>query len=121
MLHFKEHCGCEDADPVLEMGVSIDEQVNDLLFRELSQPLLSPESGFLRVKKILAEYQIDMPEFYDLEQEGDELVIDLSEAQSLYILYSLTDNGYYEFYAEVGNPDRIKELLESGEGDSEED
>jgi hypothetical protein len=55
MLHFKEHCGCEDADPVLEMGVSIDEQVNDLLFRELSQPLLSPESGFLRVKKILAE------------------------------------------------------------------
>lgn len=39
---------------------------------------------------------------------------------SVYILYYLTDEGHYEFYAEVGNDSRMKELT-SDEGELEEE
>jgi hypothetical protein len=38
----------------------------------------------------------------------------------LYVLYSLSDEGYYEFYAEITDDAGIEKLLSSGGEDQEE-
>tara|TARA_R110000868_G_C10861281_1_gene761538 strand:- start:1275 stop:1460 length:186 start_codon:yes stop_codon:yes gene_type:complete len=60
-----------------------------------------------------------MPALYDADPEGDEVVLDLDNNLGVYILYTLTDDDNYEFYAEVGIESRMQELL-SDEGEPEE-
>lgn len=93
--------------------------VNDALFKNLDAPFLTPEAGFHEVRKILFMYGIDMPALFDLDSEGDELVLDANAYGDmniglLYILYSLSDEGYYEFYAEVTDEAGIEKLLSDG-------
>ena len=57
-----------------------------------------------------------------MDPEGDELVLDASPYGDaplglLYILYSLSDEGYYEFYAEVTDDAGIEKLLADGADD----
>ena len=47
-------------------------------------------------------------------------MIDLDDNLGVYIIYSLTDDDDYEFYAEVGNENRMQELLSDGENSEEE-
>lgn len=93
--------------------------VNDALFADLDAPFLTPQAGFEQIRKIVLRYGIDMPAVFDLDSEGDELVLDVDaygEAPLglLYILYSLSDEGYYEFYAEVTDDAGIERLLADG-------
>jgi hypothetical protein len=39
----------------------------------------------------------------------------------LYVIYYLTDEGYYDFYAEVGDEERMEELTSDDEDFTEED
>ena len=56
------------------------------------------------------------------DQVADELAIDLKQYDQeipykLYLIYDL-ENGYYNFHAEVGDEDRIADLLlDEGEGE----
>jgi hypothetical protein len=95
-------------------------EINNRLDRDLNDVLLSPESGLQRIRKVLNAYGYDMPALYDADPDGDEVILDLEENLSVYIIYYLTDDDNYEFYAEVGNESRMEELLSDGEDKEEE-
>jgi len=93
--------------------------VNDALYKNLDAPFLTPQAGFQEIRKILFMYGIDMPAVFELDEDGDELVLDANAYGDahlglLYILYSLSDEGYYEFYAEVTDEAGIEKLLADG-------
>jgi len=86
-------------------------EVNQLLETELDKPFVSPQSGILAIRKVLQILSMEMPALYDANPEGDEVVYDLDNGLSIYLIYSPTDDGYYEFYAEVGDEERMNELM----------
>ena len=104
-------------------------KINSVFTIELSDIFLSPESGFQKVRKVLHRFGLDMPPMYGMDPDGDEIVLDVTQygdaslgSGLLYILYSLNDEGYYDFYAEINDETGIEELLASGiEGEDEED
>jgi len=101
-------------------------EVNLRLVNELNQVFLSPESGIQMIRKVLHRFSFDLPALYDADPEGDEVVIEINQfgqedlSSNIYILYYLTDAGYYEFYAEIGDEETMEDLL-SDEGDLEEE
>ncbi len=101
-------------------------EVNYRLANELYSPFLSPEGGIQAIRKVLHRYGFDMPALYDADPEGDEIVFELEQfgqsnlTTNIYILYYLSDEGSYDFYAEIGDESRMNELL-SDEGDLEEE
>jgi hypothetical protein len=101
-------------------------EVNYRLTNELYQPYLSPEGGIQAIRKVLHKYGFDMPALYDANPEGDEIVFEVEQfgqkdlPSNLYILYYLTDEGHYEFFAEIGDEARMDELVSDGEEENEE-
>ena len=101
-------------------------EINYRLTNELYEPYLSPEGGIQAIRKVLHRYGFDMPALYDADPEGDEIVFEVDQfgqenlSTNLYILYYLTDEGHYEFFAEVGDNARMDELMAEGEEDNEE-
>jgi hypothetical protein len=117
-------------EPTGEDRIEIDNpkvrmEMNYRLMNDLYQPFLSPEGGIQAIRKVLHRFGFDLPALYDANPEGDEFVIDIEQfgqenlSSNLYVLYYLTDEGGYDFYAEVGNDSRMEELL-SDDGDLEE-
>ncbi len=94
-------------------------EVNQLLETELDKPFVSPQSGILAIRKVLQNLSTGMPALYDADPEGDEVVYDLDNGLSIYLIYSPTDDGYYEFYAEVGDEERMNELMSEEDDDIE--
>lgn len=94
--------------------------VNYRLTNELNDNILSPDQGFQKIRKVLHAYGFDIPSLYEPDREGDELVIELTQFgldeldTNIYILYYLSDQGNYEFHAEIGNDERMDELLMDG-------
>jgi hypothetical protein len=109
----------ESEDEVENTSVDLS-QVNFRLADELSDTFLSPESGILTIRKVLDKFDLDLPALYGVNAEGEEMVIDL-DATNIYILYSPTDDGRYEFYAEIGDEERMEELMSDEEFDEEEE
>jgi hypothetical protein len=99
-------------------------EMNYRLVNELYDLFLSPEGGIQAIRKVLHRFGFDLPALYDADPEGDEFSIEINQygqeslTTNIYILYYLTDEGGYEFYAEVGNDARMEELL-SDDGDFE--
>ncbi len=96
------------------------DSLNTRLDYDTDEKFMSPESGIQRIRRALHLYGYDLPALYDADPEGDEIVIDLDDNIGVYLLYTLSDNAGYEFYAEVGNESRMQELL-SDEGIEEEE
>jgi len=101
-------------------------EINYRLTNELYGPFLSPEGGIQSIRKVLHRYGFDMPALYDADPEGDEIAFEIEQfgqdnlATNIYILYYLTDEGHYEFFAEVGDDARMDELMTEGEEDNKE-
>jgi len=101
-------------------------EINFRLTNELYGPFLSPEGGIQSIRKVLNRYGFDMPALYDADPEGDEIAFEIEQfgqdnlATNIYILYYLTDEGHYEFFAEVGDDARMDELMAEGEENNEE-
>lgn len=101
-------------------------EVNSRLADVLSGSFFSPEIGFQTIRKVLHRYGFEMPALYDADPEGEEIVLDVDSidesgsSTNIYIIYYLNDDDGYEFYAEVGDEDKMNELL-SDEGDLEEE
>jgi hypothetical protein len=122
----------EDAhEPTGEDRISIDNpkirmETNFRLMNELDQFFLSPEGGIQAIRKVLHRFGFDMPALYDADPEGDEIVFELDQygmgeyRTNIYILYYLTDEGHYEFYAEIGDDERMEELLSDEDVNEEE-
>ena len=101
-------------------------EMNIHFMREFNEMILSPEIGLQKIRKVLHRYGFDMPALYDADPEGDEIVFEIDQygqgslTTNIYILYYLSDEGSYDFYAEIGDESRMNELL-SDEGDLEEE
>lgn len=102
-------------------------EINYRLTNELYGPFLSPEGGIQAIRKVLHRFGFDVPALYDANPEGDEIAFDIEQfgqenlTSNIYILYYLTDEGHYEFFAEVGDDARMDELLSDGEEEDEEE
>jgi hypothetical protein len=120
-MRFKDYlneCGCESQEGV-EMTSSVDHsEVNFRLADALDKEFLSPESGIAAIRKVFASLNIEMPALYGANPEGEEIIFDL-DGTNLYLIYSLTDDNRYEFYAEVGDEERMEELMSDEENDEE--
>jgi len=98
---------------------------NQYLQKELITTFESPDEAFFKIRKILLRFFIELPPVYDLDEEGDELVFYLKEFQRtnnhnaidayLYVLYYLTDDDRYDFYAEITDKENIEKFIEDGE------
>jgi hypothetical protein len=91
---------------------------------ELDLPIPAQEPGdtlgFQKIRKVLYRYGLDLPALYDINEDGDELALELDGGLFLYVLYYSTDDGNYDFYAEVTNWDGVDKLM-SDEEEPEED
>ena len=96
-------------------------EINRALDSEIdSTIMMTPESGVQRMRKVLSRYSIDFPAFEDLDTDGDESIYELDANVYLYFIYYLTDDGNYEFHAEITDDEGIEEILSDVEEDSEE-
>jgi hypothetical protein len=97
--------------------VAMEEAINAQLDKELQDVILSPQIGFLKIRKVLRMFNLDIPTSYAVEQEGDEVVLDLlGDTDSLlYVLYYQTDDGNYDFYACVDDEEGIEEIISKDE------
>jgi hypothetical protein len=121
-MRFKQYlneCECETQEDVGEASSVDHSEVNFRLADALDKIFLSPESGIMAIRMVLASLDIEMPALYGANPEGEEIVIDL-DGTNLYLIYSLTDDNRYEFYAEVGDEERMEELMSDEENDEEE-
>jgi len=121
-MKFKEFLN-ELAMPVTvpDLDLAVAGAVNHDLEMELDDIILSPEIGFFKIRKVLHRYGFDLPVLYDIEEEGDESVFDLHDGSLLYVLYYLTDDGNYDFYAKLTDEAGVEEMLSKDEGLEEED
>lgn len=95
-------------------------EINSQLAIELGEIITSANLGFQKIRKVLLRYGLDLPALYDILEEGDEFAIELDDELFLYVLYYLTDEGNYDFYAEVTDWNGVDELM-SDEEDLEEE
>lgn len=93
------------------------EGVNDALVAGLSGTFFSPENGIQIIRRVLAEYNLEMPALYGADPEGDETVIEILPELFLYLIYSIEDNGQYEFYAELTDDEGLDDLLSDEDED----
>lgn len=116
-------------------------EINYRLGNELNEIILSPVIGVQKVRKVLVRYGLDIPALYDLEPEGDEVVLEMDQFGKvvdslnlpqfdthdedqmyyLYMLYYLNDEGSYDFYVELATAERIEEIFIQDEELDEED
>ena len=110
----------ETAGEMPAVDSSIIMNINRALEDSLSDNVLTPQSGFQRVRKTLFRYRIDMPTVFDMNPDDDEMVLhvhdlEMKSTTNLYVIYSRNDDGYFEFYAEVGDSERMQKLLSDEE------
>jgi len=127
--------------PIADISIAdpnVRERINQQLDDELQGLILSPESGIQRIRKILHISGLDMPALYDCQLEGDEIVFELDEFGRsiayvkpegtaspkqkyyyLYMIYYLTDDGRYEFFAELTDEEGLSDILSDEEEDEE--
>ena len=121
-MRFKDYlneCECQMPQVASSEVSSVDHTtVNNRLADALDKEFLSPESGIAVIRKVLSSLEIEMPALYGADTEGEEVILDL-DGTSLYLIYSLTDDNRYEFYAEVGDEERMEELMSDEENDEE--
>lgn len=125
---FLQELQVEDTGEYSSVDPQVVASINSQFQMELGDTILSPESGMQKIRKVVHRHLFDFAPLYGSDEEGDELVIDLvhlgdegNPCLYLYVIYYLTDEGYYDFYAEVGDEERMEELTSDEEDFNEED
>jgi len=104
-------------DSVSISDPQVRDTINQHLNHELTDLILSPQSGIQKIRRVLQLSGLDMPALYEVETEGDELVFEVGQ-YFLYLIYYLADDGRYDFYAELTDEAGLTEIL--SEEDEEE-
>ena len=108
-------------DPSLAIDVVNEELINEQLSKELSSTILSPQIGFYKIRKVLRSFGYDMSTSYEIETDGDEVILNIVGTDSLlYVLYYISDSGSYDFYALIDDEEGIEELISADEDLEEE-
>lgn len=95
-------------------------EINLRLSNEMNEIVYSVDQGFQKIRKVLHRYGFDIPSLYEPDPDGDELVIEINQfglqeiPLNIYILYYRTDDGIFEFHAEVGDDERMEYLIMDG-------
>jgi hypothetical protein len=110
------HAYSMDAGPISTPDIK--DSINNLFVEDLEKFVLSPESGIQKIRKILSIFGYEFPALYEADSDGDEIVFQLNEVDFLYVIYYLTDDGRYDFYAELTDEAGINEIM--SEEDEEE-
>jgi hypothetical protein len=98
--------------PPVSLEGAVAESLNRQLDIHLNDKILSPQIGLYKIRKVLNSYGFDLPALYEVEPEGDEVIFDLGDTDYfVYILYYLTDDGVYDFYALVTDEEGIEEIM----------
>jgi hypothetical protein len=108
-------------------------KINFRMGNELNDIILSPVIGVQKVRKVLNMHGLDIPALYELDPEGDEVVLEMNqfgkvydqydmpqfeddeEIFYLYLLYYLNDDGSYDFYAELTDEAGIERIMREDE------
>ena len=102
--------------------MTLQHHINQNLLLTLKDFILTPESGYQKIRRVLHSYGVDMPPIYGLNREGDETYYDIESFVEdpdgpdfddlyLYIIYVLEDNGYYDFFAQLVNQEQLEEFF----------
>lgn len=92
-------------------------QINTELNDKLGDTISSSADGFNSIREVLEKYSVEMPTSYEYDPEGDEIVFDLTEngvtipGTYLYVIFYQTDDGRYDFFAEVCDEVKLNELM----------
>lgn len=124
MINFKSYLTEESENLLTEEVVDSSDlsDLNDILYSELERSFLSPEAGMQKIRQVLATIGVPLPMVFDLDSDGSEFVIDMKDygiKALLYVLYSLSEDGYYEFYAEFTDEAGVEELFSDGDEEEE--
>ena len=98
------------------------DSINQTLADGLENNFQSPEDGFEIIKTILGGHGIVVDPTEELNPEGDEIALDVDTQDGplvLYVIYSLTDDGTYEFYAELTDDEGLEEIISDEEEEDE--
>jgi hypothetical protein len=102
--------------PPIALDDAIAESLNRQLELELNDTILSPQIGLYKIRKVLRNYGYELPASYEPETDGDEVVFDLGNTNSLlYVLYYLTDDGVYDFYTMVTDIAGVESIMSEDE------
>jgi len=107
-------------DFLVEMEIS--NQVNDQLGQQLDELTPSIEQAFQTIRAILGLHGYSFEEGLVYDEEGDELVLELKNTDSeercfLYVIFYRTDDGLYDFFAEVTDEEGVDELMSEDESE----
>lgn len=114
-------------EPTTEASISVSnpkvrDEINARLIIELNSAILSPQEGVQKTRKILHTFGLDLPAWYEPDLDGDEIVFPLTQFNSpdiesfyLYLIYYLTDDGYYDFYTELVDESGLEEIMSDEE------
>ncbi len=118
-MNFKEFITeSEESMPNMPgMDSDTHQKLNLLLLVELDKPVLTIEAGISKIRKILYLEGIAFESLSGLDSEGDEIATQINDTDYLYILYFPTDDGYYDFYAEVTDEQGIIDAMSETEGE----
>lgn len=109
-------------DTSIAIDVVNEESINKQLSKELSSTILSPQIGFYIIRKVLRSFGYEISSSYEIETDGDEVILDIIGTDSLlYVLYYISDDGSYDFYALIEDEEGLEELISADEGLEEED
>jgi hypothetical protein len=119
-MNFKEFITeSEESMPAMPgMDSDIRQKLNLLLLVELDKPVLTIEAGISKIRKILYLEGIAFESLSGLDPEGDEIATQINDTDYLYVLYFPTDDGYYDFYAEVTDEQGIIDAMSETEGEA---
>ena len=101
------------------------DEINHALYAHLHDVILSPESGVQKIRRVLVHFGMSVPALYDLDPDGDEIVIDVDNTSEevtdnrLYVIYYLTDDNVYDFYAELTDEQGIDDIMSDDEDEDE--
>ena len=112
-----------DTEPiVMTVGSDARDSINQVLETELLNNFATAEDGFAKIRNIFNQYGVKVPMMKSLDSEGDEIALDVDAQEGplvLYVIYSLTDEGDYEFYAELTDEDGLEEIVSDDEEEDE--
>jgi hypothetical protein len=110
----------DEADDVLSDGINdkLEYIFNNIIKKSNKQIILISATMTYNVFNFSKKFMNEEP--IKILLKNDEVILDLEDDLGVYIIYYLTDDDNYEFYAEVGKESRMEELLSDGENKEEE-
>ena len=111
-----------DQNNRLDFSTDLIQSINFMLLTELNSLILSPEAGIQKIRKALYRFGLDIPALYEASRDGDEVIFDVSDFFTdsdeddslvlyLYFIYYQTEDGNYDFHAELVTPDNLDDFL----------